>query len=198
MRASSQRSVEPLHTLSSHALGITGLSCSQGSHTKLASTSQDGSCVVWDLASGTEICCLKFYTSVVSAVFAPHEHVLYVASANGRIYEAMIYPFNSSMLQQHQLEQQQAYNIQDSDDEESNAANDDGNELQQQQYFAEATIGRSMSQVKMIQIEDVQNASGKKQKKQKLKLSKQHYPCHVYKGHTYVFLHKKIFWLFFF
>lgn len=99
MRYEIERTVQPLFTLQSHSLGISSVKCTHGSHAKLVSTSLDGTCCLFDLHSGQELCTFKLYTSIHSVVTSANEHTIFLGTANGRIYEVQLYPFSPAYLE---------------------------------------------------------------------------------------------------
>lgn len=68
---------------------------------------------------------------MTSAVFSASEHSLFIASANSRIYEILIYPYSSQLFV----------------DEASSSVD--------QQGRAQVSVGRAMGQVKSLSVEDV-------------------------------------------
>lgn len=160
VRNSARRSIEPSLSLQNHSLPITSVYASSGSHTKVVTASLDGMCVVWDLSTGMELCSLKYFSAITSAILSPSEHTLYAGSINGKIYEVSLYPFapDHSMAENDKYvkEVQKASGI----------------------YNAELSVSRGMGNVKTFSIEDAQSTS-----------NKANHACNIFVGHTYVACH---------
>ncbi len=137
-RTENEREIEPMYSFSNHSLPITSVHCTQASNPKLVTTSLDGTCIIWDLASGMEICSFKFFSGIQCAVMSPTEHSLFVGSTNGKIYETNLYAFAP--------EYQEGSSLRSS----STASTSDVSSS----FFAKVNVSTGIGNIKTFSVED--------------------------------------------
>eukprot|EP01080_Neovahlkampfia_damariscottae_P003112 gene3112-5282_t len=98
VKTKNERKISTLKTFSNHSLGITSLSCSLGSHTKIISSSHDRTVKIFHLSSGIELCSIGFPSAIEKAILNYSEHILYAGASNGKIYETDLYPMTPQFI----------------------------------------------------------------------------------------------------
>ncbi|XP_074641136.1 WD repeat-containing protein 18-like [Tubulanus polymorphus] len=87
-----KQSLDPHHTWSSHSLPITDIYCGYGgAHARVATSSLDQTCKLWDLSSGELLCSFLFESCITSVMMDPAEHHLFSGGVHGQIYQVNLY-----------------------------------------------------------------------------------------------------------